>query len=407
MTLQALRSAQAPERMHDLAPLPGDFYGYHTLLPDEDKALVARVREFLHERVEPIADDYWARAEFPFHLIPEISELDIVGLGMDWPDRPARSKLLASFLAMEFSRVDPSFATFFGVHNGLAMGSIDICGSEEQKARWLPRMRRMQAIGAFALSEPHGGSDVAGGLETTARRDGDHWVLDGEKRWIGNGTFADVVIVWARDVEDDNVKGFVVEKGTPGFEARKIENKLALRTVQNADITLTGCRVPEENRLAGANTFSDTGKVLRLTRGGVSWSSVGAMMGVYELAVDYAKQRVQFGRPIGKFQLVQDHLVTILGNVTASMGMAIRVAQLQDQGVFRDDQAALAKSFCTTKLRESVARAREVFGGNGILLDHKVARFFNDAEALYSYEGTREINTLIVGRSVTGMGAFV
>jgi glutaryl-CoA dehydrogenase len=244
-------------------------------------------------------------------------------------------------------------------------------------------------------------------LETTARRDGDHWILDGEKRWIGNGTFADLVIVWARDVADGHVKGFVVDKGTPGFTARKIENKLALRTVQNADITLDGCRVPEANRLPGANTFKDTSKVLRLTRGGVSWGAVGAMLGVYELAVDYAKQRIQFGRPIARFQLIQDHLATILGNVTASMGMAIRVAQLQDERVFRDDQAALAKSFCTTKLRESVARAREVFGGNGIVLDYQIGRFFNDAEALYSYEGTREINTLIVGRSITGLGAFV
>jgi glutaryl-CoA dehydrogenase len=407
MTAQTLRSAHAPHPVPELAPLPGDFYAYHHLLPEEDREVVSRVREFLHDRVAPIADDCWARAEFPHHLVPELAELDIVGLGLDWPDRPARTKLLSSFIAMEFSRVDPSFATFFGVHNGLAMGSIDICGSAEQKARWLPAMRRLESIGAFALSEPHGGSDVAGGLETTARRDGDDWILDGQKRWIGNGTFADVVIVWARDLADGQVKGFVVEKGTPGLRARKIENKLALRTVQNADITLDGCRVPEANRLAGANTFADTGKVLRLTRGGVSWSSVGAMMGVYELAVDYAKQRVQFGRPIGKFQLVQDHLATILGNVTASMGMAIRVAQLQDEGIFRDDQAALGKSFCTSRLRESVAHAREVFGGNGIVLDYQVARFFNDAEALYSYEGTKEINTLIVGRAITGMGAFV
>ncbi|GAA1946225.1 acyl-CoA dehydrogenase family protein [Amycolatopsis minnesotensis] len=387
--------------------LPGDFYGYADLLSDEDKEVLAKVRRFLADEVAPIADEYWERAEFPHHLIPGIAGLGIVGLGMDWPDRPRRSKLLTSFIALEFARVDPSMATFFGVHNGLAMASVDLCGSPEQKERWLPAMRSMEQIGAFGLTEPHGGSDVAGGLETIARRDGDKWVLDGAKRWIGNATFADLVIIWARDEADDQVKGFVVEKGTPGFDARKIERKLALRTVQNADITLTGCRVPDANRLTGANSFRDTGKVLRLTRGGVAWSAVGAMMGAYELARDYATERVQFGKPIAKFQLVQDHLATILSNVTASLGMAVRVAQLQDNGVFRDEQAAMAKSFCTSRLRESVAHAREVFGGNGIVLDYQIGRFFNDAEALYSYEGTREMNTLIVGRAATGMGAFV
>ena len=293
------------------------------------------------------------------------------------------------------------------MHNGLAMGSIHHCGSDEQKRRWLPPMRRLELIGSFGLTEPDGGSDVAGGLRTTARRDGDAWVLNGAKRWIGNATFADLNVIWARDEADDQVKGFVVEKGTTGFTATKIERKLALRTVQNADITLVDCRVPEANRLAGANSFRDTSSVLRQTRGGVAWSAVGAQMGAYELAVAYAKQREQFGRPIGGFQLIQDLLARMLGNITASLGMTVRVAQLQQDGVFRDEQAALAKSYCTSRLRETVAWARELFGGNGILLDYGVARFFADAEALYSYEGTREINALIVGRSITGKGAFV
>jgi glutaryl-CoA dehydrogenase len=390
-----------------LGSLPGDFYGYADLLEPEDRALLARVRGFLAERVAPIALDQWERAEFPHHLVPEIAALGIAGLGVDFPDRKARSKLCTSFLAAEFARVDASMATFFGVHTGLAMGTIDQCGSEEQRDRWLPSMRRMEAIGSFGLTEPDGGSDVAGGLHTTARRDGSTWVLNGAKRWIGNATFADLNIIWARDEDDGQVKGFVVEKDTPGFAARKIERKLALRTVQNADIELTDCRVPDDNRLARANSFRDTARVLRATRGGVAWSAVGAMMGAYELARDYAVGREQFGRPIAKFQLVQEHLSTIIGNVTASLGMAVRVAQLQDQGIFRDEQAALAKQFCTTRLRESVARAREIFGGNGIVLDYGIAKVFNDAEALYSYEGTREINTLIVARALTGMGAFV
>ena len=401
-------SPPSPPRSVSVIPaLIGDFYGYENLLPERDQRVLLRLREFLEAEVRPIANEQWSRSEFPHHLVPKIAELGIVGLGYHTKDRPARSRLLTSFISMEFSRIDTSMATFFGVHGGLAMGSIVYCASEEQKERWLPDMFALKKIGAFALTEPHGGSDVAGGLETTAKREGDEWVLNGAKRWIGNGTFADYVIVWARDLDDDQVKGFVVEKGMQGFTAEKMEGKLALRTVQNADITLTDCRVPEANRLQKANSFRDTGKVLRMTRGGVAWNAVGCMMGAYEAAAAYAKSRVQFGRPIGKFQLIQDHLAVMLGNITASLGMAVRVAQLQDANLCRDEQAALAKLFCTVRLRETVARGRELFGGNGVLLEYDIARFFNDAEALYSYEGTREMNTLIVGRSITELGAFV
>jgi glutaryl-CoA dehydrogenase len=268
-------------------------------------------------------------------------------------------------------------------------------------------MARLEKIGAFGLTEPQGGSDVAGGLETTARRDGGSWVLNGAKKWIGNGTFADLVIIWARDLDDDGkVKGFVVEKGTPGFSATKIEGKVALRIVQNADITLEDCVVDEDHRLQAADSFKDTADVLRLTRGGVAWGAVGCMTAAYDLALAYAKEREQFGRPIAGFQLVQDHLATMLGNVTASFALAVRLAQLQDAGVNADEHSALAKSFTTLRMRETVGLAREVFGGNGILLENDVARYFADAEALYSYEGTREINQLIVGRAVTGLGAF-
>ena len=395
-----------------LEPLAGDLYRYVDLLGEEEQAILARVRRFADERIAPTANARWAAAEFPHELLPAFAELDVVGLAREWPDRPAYSRLLMSFVSCELARVDPSMSTFFGVHGGLALSSIDLCGSEEQKERWLPAMRRMELIGAFGLSEPHGGSDVAGGLETTARREGDTWILDGGKRWIGNGTFADLTVVWARDATDGSdtegeVLGFVVEKDTPGFTATKMEGKLALRTVQNADLHFEGARVPEANRLPRARSFTDTNRVLRVTRGGVAWNAVGAMLGVYELARDYALDRVQFGQPIAAYQLVQDHLVTILGRASTSLALAVRVAQLQDAGHFRDDQAALAKRECTLALREAVARAREVLGGNGVLLENKVTRFFNDAEALYSYEGTKEINTLVVGRSITGIGAFV
>jgi glutaryl-CoA dehydrogenase len=302
--------------------------------------------------------------------------------------------------------VDPSIATFHGVHSGLAMGSIYHCGSEEQKQRWLPDMARLDKIGAFGLTEPDVGSGTAGGLTTTARRDGDTWVLNGSKKWIGNATFADLTVIWARDLTDDQVKGFVVEKDTPGFTTEKIEDKIALRVVQNALITLDDVRVPETNRLQNANSFRDTATVLRLTRAGVAWMAVGCARGAYENALAYSTQRQQFGRPIAGFQLVQDLLVRMLGNITASAALCTRLCQLQDAGLARDEHSALAKGFCTVRMRETVGYARELLGGNGILLEHNVGRFVADAEAIYSYEGTREMNTLIVGKAITGISAF-
>jgi glutaryl-CoA dehydrogenase len=387
-----------------------DFFGFEGLLSEPERDIVARVRDFLAAEVDPIANEYWSRAEFPFQLIDGFRKLDIAGLMYDGLAAHRGTRLLSGFLSMEIARADPSVNSFYGVHTGLAMGSINRCGSDEQKQRWLPAMARLEKIGAFGLTEPHGGSDVAGGLETTARREGGRggrWVLNGAKKWIGNGTFADLVIIWAQDLDDDGkVKGFVVEKGTPGFSATKIEGKVALRIVQNADITLNDCVVDEDHRLQNANSFKDTADVLRLTRGGVAWGAVGCMTAAYDLALAYAKEREQFGRPIAAFQLVQDHLATMLGNITASLALVVRLAQLQDAGVNADEHSALAKSFTTLRMRETVGLAREVFGGNGILLENSVARYFADAEALYSYEGTREINQLIVGRAVTGLGAF-
>jgi glutaryl-CoA dehydrogenase len=387
--------------------LPGDFYAFEELLSDGERETVERIREFARTEIAPIANDYWARAAFPFETVDRIAELGLI----DWvdPDSPEQepSNLLTGFMSLELAHADPSMSTFFGVHSGLAVGSINALGSEEQRRRWLPEMSRWEKIGAFALTEPHGGSDVAAGLETTARRDGDTWILDGAKRWIGNATFADLIVVWARDVETNQVLGFVVERGTPGFTATKIEGKIALRIVQNADIVLEECRVPEANRLQNANSFKDTAEILRSTRSGVAWQAVGVMLAAYEIALQYAKEHEQFGRPIGKFQLMQDLLVNMLGNTTMSLGLCCRLAQLQDAGVFRDEHSALAKAQCTARMREVVGWARELLGGNGIVLDYNVGRFVADSEAIYSYEGTREINTLVVGRAVTGLSAFV
>jgi glutaryl-CoA dehydrogenase len=386
---------------------PIDFYGLEMLLDDRDRELLHAVRDFGDKQVAPIINEHWTRASFPFELIAPLRDLGIAGLPYTGYGCAGRSFLLDGMIAMELATADPSIATFNGVHGGLTMGSIYLCGSEEQKQRWLPPMARMEKIGAFGLTEPGVGSGAAGGLTTTARRDGDEWVLDGQKKWIGNATFADVTVIWAKDAEDGQVKGFLVEKDTPGFSTEKLEDKIALRVVQNALITLDGVRVPEENRLANANTFRDTAKVLLMTRAGVAWMAVGCARGAYRHALAYAKEREQFGRPIAGFQLVQDLLVRMLANTTASAALCARLSQLQDAGVASDEHASLAKAFCTVRMRESVGYARELMGGNGILLEHNVGRFVADAEAIYSYEGTREMNTLIVGRSITGLSAFV
>ncbi|MEU2746782.1 acyl-CoA dehydrogenase family protein [Streptomyces collinus] len=389
--------------------LVADFYDYEALLPDDERKLLLKARALMRDEVEPLVNENWAKDKFPKELIGLFRESGLAGLPYEGygEHRPAVSNLLSGTMAMEMARTDASVSTFFGVHNGLAMYSVYSGGDQEQRDRWLPEMAAMDKIGAFAMTEPLGGSDVAGGMRTTAEREGDTWVLNGAKKWIGNATFADYVVVWARDVDDNHVKGFVVEKGTPGFDPVKIEGKIAFRIVENAEITLTGVRVPEANRLQNIDSFRDVAEILRATRAGVAWQALGVMTGAYELALDYARERRQFGRPIGGFQLVQDLLVKSLGNVTASWGMLVQLARLQDAGIFRDEHSSLAKAFVTSRMREVVAWSREIFGGNGILLEHDIARFFADAEAIYSFEGTREMNTLIVGKSITGESAFV
>ncbi|MEV5899705.1 acyl-CoA dehydrogenase family protein [Streptomyces sp. NPDC052127] len=386
-----------------------DFYDFESALTEEERKVLLRTRSFMRDEVQPLVAEHWADGTFPMELISRFRESGLVGLpyeGYGAPG-PAAGHLLTGMMAMEMSRVDASVATFFGVHNGLAMYAIHAGGDQAQRDRWLSGMASMDTIGAFALTEPLDGSDIAAGMRTTAQRDGDTWVLNGAKRWIGNATFADHIVVWARDVDDDQVKGFVVDKGTPGFKAEKIAHKTSLRIVENADVTLTDVRVPESDRLQNASSFRDVAEVLRATRSGVAWQALGVMIGAYELALRYATQRQQFGRPLAGFQLVQDLLVKSLGNITSSWGMLHRLAGLQDAGVFRDEHSSLAKAHVTARMREVVAWSREIFGGNGIVLEYDVARFFADAEAIYSFEGTREMNTLIVGKAITGQSAFV
>ncbi len=398
----------APRAGSKRLPTPNsDFFDLYSLLSDEDNAIRLTVREFMEREVAPIVNHYWTEGEFPFELIPKMAELGLVGLSFHGYGLPGKTYLLEGIIAMEMARVDCSIATFLGVQNSLAMASIYYCGGEEQKQYWLPRMHRLETIGSFALTEPEVGSSIARDMMTTCQRDGDEWVINGKKRWIGNAPFADIHIVWARDVETNHIKGFIVPKETPVVRATRMDCKIALRIVQNGDITLENVRVPESSRLQKSTTFAGTAKVLRAARVGVSWFAAGCSMGAYEHCLKYAQPRQQFGKPIGNYQLVQNLLVQMLGNITAAQTMCFRLGQMQDAGTLKDEHASLAKAYTTVGMRETVGWARELLGGNGILVEHNVARFVADSEAIYSYEGTREMNTLIVGRSITGFSAFV
>ncbi len=402
-----IRMLGAGKEKKELPAINGDFYDMDSKLTGADRELQLKVREFMEQEVKPIVNKYWLRDEFPFEIVPKLAALNICGYTYDGYGCAGGSSLMEGIIASEIARVDASVATFFGVQSGLAMGSIYICGSDEQKQEWLPRMQKMEVIGAFGLTEPEVGSGAAGGLTTTCKKTADGWLLNGQKKWIGNSTFSDMTIIWARDLDDGEVKGFIVRKDNPGFSVEKIKDKMALRIVQNGLITLDNCVVPETDRLQNANSFKDTGKVLQMTRAGVAWMAVGCARGAYENALDYTRKRKQFGKPIASFQLIQNHLVEMLSNLTAMQTLVFRLSELQDAGQLRDEHASLAKVFCSLRTRDIVSKAREVMGGNGILLEYNVARFLADAEAIYSYEGTKEINSLIVGRSITGFSAFV
>ena len=404
----ATAAARKPETQKTLPAPNGDFYQLVELLTPAELALVKKVRAYMETKVKPIIAKYWSDDAFPFELLPSFKELGIGGLGYEGYGCAGGNQKQFGFVAMELARIDPSICTFFGVHSGLAMGSIYLDGSEEQKQKWLPQMARFEKIGCFGLTEPLVGSGASGGLTTTARRDGDGWILNGQKRWIGNAPWCDLSIIWARDVSDNQVKGFIVEnKSSPGFSVEKIEHKMALKVVQNGQITLKDVRVPEANRLQAGNSFRDTARVLRMTRYMVGWASTGAQMGAFESTVAYTQSRLQFGKPIASFQLVQDLLAKMLGNLTACQCMMLRLAQLDDEGKLTDQHAALAKAFCTAKARETVAWGRELLGGNGIVADYDVGKFFCDVEALYSYEGTYQMQNLIVGKAITGISAFI
>jgi glutaryl-CoA dehydrogenase len=386
-------------------PLVGsDLYLTDELLGDEERAVRDRVRRFSDEEVRPVINGYWERAEFPFELVPKLARLGVCGGTITGHGCPGLSPLAAGLVAMELARGDGSVSTFHGVHSGLAMTAIGLLGSEEQKDRWLPSMARLEAVGAFALTEPAHGSDAVT-LETRVRRLGDGYVIDGAKRWIGNATFADVMVVWARDASGD-VGAYVVEKGTPGVEARLITGKVAKRASWQADVTLRDVRVPAENRLAEAASFDDAARVLAAARPGIAWAALGHAVAAYEAAVGYSLEREQFGTPIGGYQITQYRLAKMLADVTGMRLICMRLAELIERGELTPAMASLAKMHNAARARAVVAEARDLLGGNGLLLENDVARHLGDVEVTATVEGTDVVHALIVGREITGMSAF-
>jgi glutaryl-CoA dehydrogenase len=372
------------------------------LLPPDERKRYLDIREFLQSRVRAQSIDYWNREEFPFGLLAEMGKRGLGGLQTD-----GTSKLFKGLMYVEVARADVSLSALVGIHNELIVGMIHELGSDEQKQRWLPGLTAFTQLGAFALTEPDHGSDIAGGLETTARLEDGEWVINGAKRWIGAGTIADFALVWARDEADQQIKGFIVETDRPGYTATKIANKIGLRIMQNADIVLDNVRIPEANLLPGATDFSKANDLLRDSRAWVGWQGAGIQLAAFDVARAYSLQRRQFGKELARFQLIQQQLAEILGNASASLALMAQLARIQEDGKLEMAQAAMAKSTTTRLARASVAMGRSLLGGNGISSDFEMGKLFGDAEILYTYEGSYEINSLIVARAVTGKSAFV
>jgi glutaryl-CoA dehydrogenase len=386
--------------------LATDYFQVREQFTDEQWDHFITTRRFVDEEVLPAINDYWEAAELPWPLMRRLADLGLYGEDITRYGCPGMSPLARGLVNMELHRGDGSLGTFLGVQSGLAMKSIDLLGSEDQKERWLPAMASLDAIGAFALTEPAHGSDSVA-LETTARRDGGEWVLDGAKRWIGNGSIADVIVVWARSEEDGQVKGFLVETDTPGFEAETMTGKGAARAIWQAEIELHGVRVPDSARLPGANTFKDAGRVLVTTRSTCAWGALGHAVAAYDAALTYAKERVQFGKPLCSFQIVQERLVRMLSEITGMQLYCMQLARLEEAGQLTDTIAGLAKYNNTRKARAVIADARDMLGGNGVLLANHVIRHMGDVEVIHTFEGTETMQALIVGRDITGVGAFV
>ncbi|RLY94325.1 acyl-CoA dehydrogenase [Kocuria tytonicola] len=387
-----------------------DFFLLDQDLSPEDVALRDRVRAYGQEHILPAVNEAWEAGQHPLPVFQGLAELGIVGTFIEGYGCPGLSRQAAGLVAREMGRIDGSVNTFFGVHSNLCMGSIYMLGNEEQRERFLPEMAKVRKTGAFALTEPDHGSDSVS-LETSARRDGDHWVLNGHKRWIGNGHAADVIVLYARDEADGQVKCFVVEKQEDGeypqgYRPEVITGKIGKRAINQADIVIDDLRIPAENRLENCNSFKDVNKVLKATRGGASWEAVGHGMAAFEIAAKYALEREQFGMPIANYQLVQERLATMLSDLTSMQLMCTRMAHLQETDQLTDAMASLVKMTTSRKALDMCRTARDMLGGNGLLLENHIGRHLTDMEVVSTYEGTDSVQALIVGRAITGVSAF-
>eukprot|EP00271_Cylindrocystis_brebissonii_P011502 TRINITY_DN29343_c0_g1_i1.p1 TRINITY_DN29343_c0_g1~~TRINITY_DN29343_c0_g1_i1.p1 ORF type:complete len:480 (+),score=93.08 TRINITY_DN29343_c0_g1_i1:465-1904(+) len=386
-------------------PATFDYFLLDELLPEPERALRKKVRSFMEKEVAPIIVPYWEKAEFPYELIPKFAELKVAGTTIKGYGCPGMSVLGSAIVVSEIARVDASCSTFIMVHTCLGMLTIDKCGSEKQKQKYLPLLARLDGVACWALTEPNFGSD-ASSLNTVATKVSGGWLLNGQKRWIGNSTFAEVVVVFARNESTNQINCFIVRRGAPGFLAKKMENKIGLRIVQNGDLTFTNVFVPDDDRLPGVNSFQDTAKVLAISRIMVAWQPVGMAMGVYDMCRRYLSERQQFGAPLSALALNQEKLVRMLGNVQAMFLLGWRLCQLYESGKMTPGQASMAKAWNTLRARETMALGRELLGGNGIVSDFLVAKAFCDLEPIYTYEGSYEINALVTGREVTGVAAI-
>ena len=385
-----------------------DFFEFESLLSEAERAKLLELREFCAREIAPFAQQWWQTEDVPRAVFQKLS-----ALGAGVPFRAGYSRLYSGLATLELCKADLSTGAIFGIHHELFVEGIRIFGTEEQKQRFLQRASDGEILGGFALTEPEHGSDVAGGLTTLVRRDGDGWLLNGAKRWIGNAIDGEYVFLWARDADDGQIRGFILDLSLPGITRTKIENKISMRGIKNADIVMHDVRLSEADRLSTVSSFADTNVLLMGTRMMAGWMATGVQFAAFEIARKYALERMQFGKPLAKFQLIQQQLVEMLGNATASLSMAARLAQVQDaydrgEGPeLRMEQAALVKAHTSKLCLDTVAMGRSLLGGNGIVSDYGMAKIFADAQPILTFEGTYEVNSLIVGRAITGHSALV
>jgi len=380
-----------------------DYYQLDDLFTEEELLIRDTIRDFVDEQFIPIIEECYQKAEFPSQVIKPLGELGVYGCTIDGYDCAGLNYTSYGLICQELERGDSGLRSFVSVQSSLVMFPIHAYGSEEQKSKWLPKLASGEVIGCFGLTEPDFGSNPAG-LITKAKKEGDHYILNGAKMWITNGTVADVAVVWAK--LDDEITGFLVEKGTPGFSAPEIKHKHSLRSSVTSELIFEDCKIPLENKLPKAVGLKTALSCLTQARYGIAWGAVGAAMACYESALEYSKTRIQFGKPIGSYQITQQKLVTMLNEITKAQLLVYRLGQLKDNGKMTHHQVSLAKMNNVKVAREAGYLAREILGANGISSEYPVMRHMNNIESVYTYEGTHDIQMLTLGRDITGLSAF-